>query len=403
MESLALMQGVLPNQRSLKVLQFQRLHQNAHQAAQQALRVAAVPALVAATTTATTVMPLNPSANALIAPGDRCPEVGDIQRSLAELGYAPGIPDGIYGVRTQQAIEKFQTDIGLDADGVVGPLTATQLGLEASNPAYQLGSSCQGDAVGNTAVGGTASQAYKVTATGLNVRSGPGLNFPIRSTLANGTLINGAEETGQWLKLADGGYVSSRFVSRASATQVDSDRPERAASAAGRKLEVTASGLNVRSGPSLMDTIRGVYPAGAVVETTGEQQNGFVELTDGTWVSASFTAPAKPDARVTPLTQPSAAEKRNDLEKEKAADSTSPALENATDATREDGRVNTQVGRIAVYNSPNGQIVGTLKDGAEVLLSGKREGDWVQLNNGNWVSSDFVSEAQPSEPRVTPR
>lgn len=47
----------------------------------------------------------------------------DLQRRLTALGYAPGPVDGVRGPKTIGALRAFQSDHGLIADGVVGPLT----------------------------------------------------------------------------------------------------------------------------------------------------------------------------------------------------------------------------------------------------------------------------------------
>jgi hypothetical protein len=47
-----------------------------------------------------------------------------LQQRLVELGYTEvGTPDGIFGQMTQSAVVRFQTEAGLTADGVVGPMT----------------------------------------------------------------------------------------------------------------------------------------------------------------------------------------------------------------------------------------------------------------------------------------
>jgi peptidoglycan hydrolase-like protein with peptidoglycan-binding domain len=43
--------------------------------------------------------------------------VARIQRLLAELGYAPGATDGVAGAQTEQAIRRYQADVGLPVDG----------------------------------------------------------------------------------------------------------------------------------------------------------------------------------------------------------------------------------------------------------------------------------------------
>ena len=47
-------------------------------------------------------------------------DIMQIQNTLNLLGYDTGTPDGIAGSKTRQATRKFQSDIGLTADGYVG-------------------------------------------------------------------------------------------------------------------------------------------------------------------------------------------------------------------------------------------------------------------------------------------
>jgi len=44
--------------------------------------------------------------------------VKTIQKRLTELGYAPGEPDGIHGLKTYNAIRKYQENNGLAIDGL---------------------------------------------------------------------------------------------------------------------------------------------------------------------------------------------------------------------------------------------------------------------------------------------
>ena len=52
-----------------------------------------------------------------------------IQQKLKELGYYKGSIDGIYGQGTRSAVIAFQKANGLSADGIVGPKTASALGV----------------------------------------------------------------------------------------------------------------------------------------------------------------------------------------------------------------------------------------------------------------------------------
>lgn len=49
--------------------------------------------------------------------------VKTLQQKLLELGYNIGAVDGVFGPKTEVAVLKFQTDNGLDIDGVVGDQT----------------------------------------------------------------------------------------------------------------------------------------------------------------------------------------------------------------------------------------------------------------------------------------
>lgn len=60
---------------------------------------------------------------AAIEQGDEGQEVLDIQKRLVELHYPIQKLDGQFGQATEDAVKKFQSDMGLEADGVVGPGT----------------------------------------------------------------------------------------------------------------------------------------------------------------------------------------------------------------------------------------------------------------------------------------
>jgi putative chitinase len=61
--------------------------------------------------------------------GDRGPAVIELQKALTTRGYNPGPTDGNFAQATRDAVLAFQQRAGLAADGIVGPGTATALGL----------------------------------------------------------------------------------------------------------------------------------------------------------------------------------------------------------------------------------------------------------------------------------
>jgi peptidoglycan hydrolase-like protein with peptidoglycan-binding domain len=53
-----------------------------------------------------------------------------LQRRLRALGYRPGPVDGLYGPRTEAAVERLQRDSGISVDGIVGLQTRRVLSAE---------------------------------------------------------------------------------------------------------------------------------------------------------------------------------------------------------------------------------------------------------------------------------
>ena len=53
----------------------------------------------------------------------------EVQTVLKKWGYYNGAVDGINGPQTKEAVKKFQRKYGLTPDGIVGPLTASKMGL----------------------------------------------------------------------------------------------------------------------------------------------------------------------------------------------------------------------------------------------------------------------------------
>ncbi len=65
--------------------------------------------------------------------GARGDDVKKIQQRLKQWGYYKGAVDGIFGSGTLAAVKSFQRKNGLTADGIVGPKTASAMGITLSN------------------------------------------------------------------------------------------------------------------------------------------------------------------------------------------------------------------------------------------------------------------------------
>jgi N-acetylmuramoyl-L-alanine amidase len=54
-------------------------------------------------------------------------DVRDLQDRLSRLGFDVGIIDGVFGPETHTALVAFQSEVALEADGILGPTTLDQL------------------------------------------------------------------------------------------------------------------------------------------------------------------------------------------------------------------------------------------------------------------------------------
>jgi peptidoglycan hydrolase-like protein with peptidoglycan-binding domain len=73
--------------------------------------------------------------------GSKGQAVKDLQEALKALGQPVGQIDGVFGKKTEDAVKAFQTLSGLDADGIVGPITWLNIDeADQSEPVLKNGS-----------------------------------------------------------------------------------------------------------------------------------------------------------------------------------------------------------------------------------------------------------------------
>ncbi len=122
--------------------------------------------------------------------------------------------------------------------------------------------------------------AQQVTASGLNVRSGAGTGFGIIGTVANGQIYVSNATSNGWNRIYYDnrqGWCSSQYLTRRTG---------------GIGRRVTASSLNVRSGPSTGNSIIGSCTSGEVF-VANTLQNGWLRIYyrgAQYWISAQYTS-----------------------------------------------------------------------------------------------------------------
>ncbi len=112
--------------------------------------------------------------------------------------------------------------------------------------------------------------------TALNVRSGPGTNYSVLTTLSNNTLVTVYEQSDIWCRIGDGKWVSGEYLSDAPSTVI-----------VNKVMTVNAkTGLNVRETPSTNGRIVTAYPYGTRV-TVYEIKDGWARGVKG-WMYAQY-------------------------------------------------------------------------------------------------------------------
>lgn len=148
--------------------------------------------------TTVTTPPINNTATT-ISLSDSGPVVKEIQQMLVDLGYVltdkpndktKGI-DGIFGIKTWKAIVDFQRKKDLEPDGIVGKLTMDALEKATSKAGYTV----------------------KVTATLLNVRSGPGIENSVVGMIRKDATYKLLEIKDGWGRIASpAGWISLSYA-----------------------------------------------------------------------------------------------------------------------------------------------------------------------------------------------
>ena len=123
-----------------------------------------------------------------------------------------------------------------------------------------------------------ATSTYMVTASTLNVRTGPSTSYSKASyQLASGELVEVVSVANGWAQLTDGNYVSAQYLMAVTTSDDGS----------ATTMYVTCRTLNVRTGPSTSYSKVGTLSRGTAVEVVGTYGN-WAKLSNGYYVSLSY-------------------------------------------------------------------------------------------------------------------
>ena len=165
------------------------------------------------------------------------------------------------------------------------PTSAAQLYFHYGTPWYSSpkGYIYVGDASSNDSV--DVSYNVKVTTSNLNMRTGPGTSYKTCGYIKPGTYAITQESNG-WGKLSSNGYwVALKYTSKTSSSSDNGN----SSSGTLYKVKVTASALNMRTGPGTSYSSRGKAVKGAIFDIV-DTKDGWGQIsTTGAWIKLSYT------------------------------------------------------------------------------------------------------------------
>lgn len=130
-----------------------------------------------------------------------------------------------------------------------------------------------------------ASLTLEVDAEKLNMRQGPGLSYPVISSLKEGDRLNVHDSKDEWLKVEAKGKVGwvASWMTRSTQKK---EKDHRASTVA----VSTTNGLNIRSGPSMQHPSIGKIDAGKQIDVQSTQGDWAYVKVDGMygWVYRSY-------------------------------------------------------------------------------------------------------------------
>lgn len=125
-----------------------------------------------------------------------------------------------------------------------------------------------------------------VTAGTLNVRKGPATTFgTVGEPLKEGAKVTLYEEKNGWFRIGEGRWVSGKYIKQSATPPKADETKEQPKTQTGT---VTASSLNVRSGPDASAAKVGPPLSSGAKVTIYEERNGWYRIGKDQWVSAKY-------------------------------------------------------------------------------------------------------------------
>ena len=240
-------------------------------------------------------------------------------------------------------------------------------------------------------------QTYEVSPTNLNVRSEPATDSQVIGSLQKGTNVMAFKEKYGWVQTYYGGeeawVAKHHLVSAENTTKNHSTVSESTSDS----ITVTASGVNIRSGPGLDYSIVGGASTGntyQLVETSGDWYKIDLENGSTGWIAAWLTGSNSSDTHVESVTTDTSS---NNTEPEPSANRTLDGFTIVLDPGH-GGKDPGAIGLGGVYekdlvSSTATKVENQLQNaGANVITT--RKGDYfVSLDERVMISNNYHTDA----------
>lgn len=201
-----------------------------------------------------------------------------------------------------------------------------------------------------------------VTASALNVRSGPSTSYDRINTISEGTKITILSTEGDWYKVevnGKEGYVSAQYVSVNGQT----------ADVSGSTGTVNASALNVRAGIGTSTNVIGLLYEGAKVTILSTESNGWYKIQSGSltgYVSGEYIT---------------------------LGSSSAGSSNSSSNASGQSGTCNVSALNIRKGVGTSTSVIGLLRQGDKVEILGT-EGEWYKISadgKTGYVFAEYIT------------
>jgi N-acetylmuramoyl-L-alanine amidase len=224
--------------------------------------------------------------------------------------------------------------------------------------------------------GVASSGTVTISTDTVNVRSGPGLSYPLVLTAKRGEKYSIVKENGDWieikLSLGQTGWVVNWLVSKD-----NQNNSGQADTSSGKKIaKVNTDQLRIRSGPGTSFPIIGFLNQGQEVTILDQNENWYkiTSVFGEGWVIREFL----------------------EIQTSKSSTSTSSN-------TKKIGTVTADTINVRKDASESSPIIGKLANGTNVTITSKQN-NWLEISFSSikgWVKAEFI-EAQSSTSNDTP-